>query len=916
MKNVLEIINIIRSSLDIQETLDSICEETAKFFNVQRAAVAFFPKQNDYNEYTLRAEYRSSPNIDGYNKMDNFTEMADCWGKELLETGQVLAIANMQESNFSDNCKKEYAELGVKSAMGTIIKKGNDLSGFLVLSEYNNIRYWTEEEKSYLEIIASHVYIAINQAELYSKEKQIAQRETLLRNIIEIIRNSIDINEIKPNIVNEVGKALNADICFIMKYSSQGEFFSVDKYSEYRSSDNEKTFIDYDLTNDNVKWFIDAFKSKKEINYVNIEEFLTENKLQDTFVAEFLNSYNLKSAYNFPIFYANKLLGYLVVKYTNDYRLLKEEDLELLRNIAVQSGVALHQAELYQQQKHSTKQETFLRKAIETINDSTCVKEIQNTFVNEVGKFLGADRVFIMEYCKEQDCLLPSKVHQEYLSSSDEKSLVQYSKHPIMLRKKRYKSDTIFADVEQFIQEQKIEDTPIAEYLKEYNVKADIGIPIIYKDELLGRLVVHYTKEHSINENEINNVKTISNQAAIAIYNMNFYEKERQELKKEHFLRKIAENIKNNNDAEEMLFFICKELAGYLDVKGVKINLLDLSENQVKTFKGYSGNDEILKTDFNESVKDYLISRSKVGPVNLLISDIEKFDENFELQKYLKNKNIKSVIWYSTQEMNDLNFGLVILDDKNHTWTDDEINIIEKVSEYIGKVIINATLYSKNLFISNVMHELKNPLAAINTFSEAIINRDKEKSEITSRFIVKIKNNTDRLNNIINNMLFVSSIGACSHTFNNVNLLSVLNAAMEHVVELSNSKNIKFLSEFKDDFIVNTEIDLLTQAFINLLNNAIKYSPCDSHIKIAVEENTDSVCVSFQDSGCGIDKKHLENIFEPFYRIDKSRSRETGGTGLGLYITKCILRKLGGNIDCESTLNIGSTFNIYLPLKK
>jgi two-component system phosphate regulon sensor histidine kinase PhoR len=265
--------------------------------------------------------------------------------------------------------------------------------------------------------------------------------------------------------------------------------------------------------------------------------------------------------------------------------------------------------------------------------------------------------------------------------------------------------------------------------------------------------------------------------------------------------------------------------------------------------------------------------------------------------------------------MNNLCYGLCLLDNKTRSWDENETIVIKKVSEYIGKIIIGATLYSKNLFISNVMHELKNPLAAINTFAEAIINRDKEKSELTGNFIVKIKNNVDRLNSIMDNMLFVSSLGAGVEKFGAIKLMEVLNDSIEQINDLASKKNIKILLDTKVELKIYAKKELLSQAFINVLNNAIKYSPCDSNIHINVIKEATEACVSIKDEGCGIDEENQKYIFEPFYRVDKLRSKSTGGTGLGLYITKCIIQKFNGRINCESGLGEGTAFNLHFPLE-
>ena len=106
---------------------------------------------------------------------------------------------------------------------------------------------------------------------------------------------------------------------------------------------------------------------------------------------------------------------------------------------------------------------------------------------------------------------------------------------------------------------------------------------------------------------------------------------------------------------------------------------------------------------------------------------------------------------------------------------------------------------------------------------------------------------------------------------------------------------------------------LLEQLFINLIDNAVKYSPVGKSIKIKLEESNKTIMVKIEDTGIGIPPEHIQRIFERFYRVDKARSSTLGGTGLGLSIVKHIAIMHGGNVEVESRLDVGSTFSVTIP---
>ena len=105
----------------------------------------------------------------------------------------------------------------------------------------------------------------------------------------------------------------------------------------------------------------------------------------------------------------------------------------------------------------------------------------------------------------------------------------------------------------------------------------------------------------------------------------------------------------------------------------------------------------------------------------------------------------------------------------------------------------------------------------------------------------------------------------------------------------------------------------MEQAAVNLLDNAVKYSPPKSRITIIAARGDKEITIQFVDNGLGIEEKHLPRLFERFYRVDKARSRQIGGTGLGLAIAKHIVQSHGGSIEVASTLGKGSVFTIHLP---
>jgi len=145
-----------------------------------------------------------------------------------------------------------------------------------------------------------------------------------------------------------------------------------------------------------------------------------------------------------------------------------------------------------------------------------------------------------------------------------------------------------------------------------------------------------------------------------------------------------------------------------------------------------------------------------------------------------------------------------------------------------------------------------------------------------------------------------------------VNLPQKVFNSVEVVYPLAEKKNIKFNLELEKNLFVLAEPSKLKQVMINLLSNAINYSPEDAEITVKVYLKADECLIEIIDQGIGIAPEEITRIFERFYRVDKARSRDSGGTGLGLAIVKHIIEVFNGEIDVESELGKGSTFRIKL----
>ncbi len=222
-------------------------------------------------------------------------------------------------------------------------------------------------------------------------------------------------------------------------------------------------------------------------------------------------------------------------------------------------------------------------------------------------------------------------------------------------------------------------------------------------------------------------------------------------------------------------------------------------------------------------------------------------------------------------------------------------------------------------FVSNVSHELKTPLTAIQAYADTLLEGGLEDTENSRLFVERIQEQSDRLQQMIEDMLRLARIESQADAFQlqPVSITKIVEFCVDARLAVARARNISLNYDCQDEGgkIVADEVGLRT-IFENLINNALNYTPENGNVDVRCWFENHQAIVEVKDDGVGISQEHHTRIFERFYRVDEARTRGTGGTGLGLAIVKHCVGVFGGEIDIESEVGQGTTFRVHFPLSE
>jgi signal transduction histidine kinase len=243
---------------------------------------------------------------------------------------------------------------------------------------------------------------------------------------------------------------------------------------------------------------------------------------------------------------------------------------------------------------------------------------------------------------------------------------------------------------------------------------------------------------------------------------------------------------------------------------------------------------------------------------------------------------------------------------------------ISSISDSFNQMIdvIQKQDTARQEFVSNVSHELKTPIASMKVLADSLLSQEGMPEELYREFLGDINNEIERMTKIINDLLSMVKMdkNTSQMEVTNISINELLEQLLKRLRPIAAERNIELIYESYRPVMADIDETKMSIALNNLIENAIKYNYDDGWVRVTLNADHKFFYVTVQDSGVGIPEDVQDNVFERFYRVDKARSRDTGGTGLGLALTRSAVLLHRGSIKLYSKEKEGTTFTVRIPL--
>ncbi|MBI3032126.1 GAF domain-containing protein [Candidatus Woesearchaeota archaeon] len=658
------------------------------------------------------------------------------------------------------------------------------------------------------------------------------------------------------------------------------------------------------------------------------------NEETATELNKYLGKTQIKQSASLPLISKGTMIGMISLDNKYSKELITKSQITALMTFAHQLGVSIENANLYQQNIQRLNRLSAMyavtKKAVETMDIDAVLQEITKEIVS----------LFHIDYCS---ILLYDDYSRRLLARSTYNLDKEYCE-TVGYKVGDGVSGKAYQE-KQIVYVRNVQEEPlytIKEYAQRLNLFSMLSVPLIIGESAIGVVNVYTKKERRYTPNELQFLSMLSQQAAIMIKNSDLYSHIKTDKENFSALLEISQLISSTLELDSLLSIILDKTIELTKADSASLLLLDNDYLKVKLCKG-----------FDQYYKDTFTLKKTEGIAGIVV----KTGEPIIVRNVSQHPNYISIHTATVSEatipliQDNKVIGILDLESQHYDNFSKYKNALQILTNQISVALEKSKLYGeistfnkklrneiyqatgelrkkneeltkmdklKSDFVSNVSHELRTPLTSIKGYS--LLMKTEKLGSITKEqqeSLGIVCEEADRLTRLINDILDLSRLENRKMELRKtpLHLAAIAEDVITTMRMLGEEKNITITlnSHEKLPLIMGSK-DLIKQVFVNLLGNAIKFTPEGGNIIITLLKNNNLLEISIKDTGQGIPPEYHDKLFDKFFQVDSSMTRQHGGTGLGLPISKHIVEQHGGTIWVISEVGKGSEFKFTLPI--
>jgi GAF domain-containing protein/anti-sigma regulatory factor (Ser/Thr protein kinase) len=907
-----EVLKVISSSVqDLQPVLQTVLEYAARLCEAERGSIhrwdgalyrttAFWGPQNEEYE---RAAY----------DIARSPSRSTLIGRVALERTTVHIPDVMQDTEYAAQDLQRLG--GYRTMLGVPLMKDGFPIGVFVLTR-NQVRPFTQRQIELVQTFADQAVIAIENVRLFNETKESLERQTAIGEILRVISASpTDIQPVLDAIAESASKVAGAeDVSVFIVRGDEGVS------SSHTGPIDVPGSIPLDTRSVTGRAIV-------ERRLVHVPDVRATDEYPRSKEAS-LREDGQRAVLSAPLLRDGVALGAIVLR-RRDPQPFSDRQIELVQTFADQAVIALANTRLFQETQEALERQTAVSDILKVISSSpTDIQPVLEAIAASAARFASAEDASVL--LVRGDVVAPAAHHgpiaMPYATPLDRRSVTGRA---ILERRTMHSADVTADDEFPHSKQNSLRDGGSGQ-------RAVLVAPLLVKDTALGAVALRRREPIPFTDRQIELVQTFADQAAIAIENVRLFKETQEALERQtataELLAAMSESAFDLKPVFEMVLAkslaLCRAEYGWIrqfDRDGTSRTVAAQRPDQgVATSSGTPD----VKTGAG------LLGRAYRERRTVHVPDITT-DPTVSDSKAIIRIGARTGLGVPLLRGDDVLGVIILVRIEVRPFSDREIELVESFARQAAIAIENVRLFKeiqeksvqlevanrhKTEFLANMSHELRTPLNAIIGFSEVLLQRMfGELNPQQADYLEDIMSSGRHLLTLINDILDLSKIEAGRMELEAApfSLVAALNNAVTLVRERATSHRIRL------ELNVAPELDTLVaderklkQVVVNLLTNAVKFTPDGGTVRLRAARENGEVRLSVHDTGIGIAAEDQQRIFEEFQQATHQGDQSREGTGLGLTLSKRMVELHGGTLTVDSTPGKGSTFTVVLPQLK